>query len=119
VLDLVNPVLALRRLIDRGSKLGRDKAKARNAGHGSYLESLSISRKRFEVDRTCARIADWTRRPPPLSLGQHAGQGKGGKSGEGFCELSLCQDTGLSNVGGVHLDPLAVDQPGRSLWPWT
>jgi hypothetical protein len=41
VFDLVNPVLALRRLIDRGSKLGRDKAKARNAGHGSYLASLS------------------------------------------------------------------------------
>jgi hypothetical protein len=30
VFDFVNPVLALWRMIDRGSKLGRDKAKTRN-----------------------------------------------------------------------------------------
>ena len=39
VFDFVNPVLALWRLIDRGSKLGRDKANG-NTGQARYLASL-------------------------------------------------------------------------------
>ena len=41
VLDFMNPVLAVWWLIDRGSKLRRDKGKAGNAGH-AYLSSKRV-----------------------------------------------------------------------------
>jgi hypothetical protein len=36
MLDFMNPLGALRRLVNRGSKLGRDKAKTGKAGHALF-----------------------------------------------------------------------------------
>jgi hypothetical protein len=47
VLDFVNPVLALRRLIDRGSKLGLDEPEAR-----SYAEYVVGARSLGKGGRT-------------------------------------------------------------------
>ena len=78
VFDFMNPVLALWRLIDRGSKLGRDKGKERNAEHARYLAGLPSGVSECPMPRGLVflsgqawQLGDVARYPSRLILCQH------------------------------------------------